>query len=207
MLSKIRRDIQDTRCLFALLLLLTLLPVRNLYLRTLSRSFRCLTPLARTALSLRCLKTLNSVELATIFHFPDQRHTPTSQLQRQMSKQVDGPTHMPDNGLLLGYNLFRGVKKEIRLGDVDRRRHSYIIGQTGTGKSGLLENLALQDMLDGKGFAFVDPHGDSAEKLLGMVPKERVEDVIYFSPGEMGRPIGLMLFEFETEEQKDFCLQ
>jgi hypothetical protein len=150
---------------------------------------------------------LNSVELATIFHFPDQRNTPTAQLQRQMSKQVDGPTHMPDKGLLLGYNSFRGVKKEIRLGEVDRRRHTYIIGQTGTGKSGLLENLALQDMLDGKGFAFVDPHGDSAEKLLGMVPKERVEDVIYFSPGDMERPIGLNLFEFETQEQKDFLIQ
>ena len=150
---------------------------------------------------------LNSVELATIFHFPDQRHTPTTQLQRQMSKQVDGPTQTPDTGFLLGYNLFRGVKKEIRLGDVDRRRHVYIIGQTGTGKSGLLENLALQDMLDGKGFAFVDPHGDSAEKLLGMVPKERVEDVIYFSPGDMARPIGLNLFEFETQEQKDFLIQ
>ena len=150
---------------------------------------------------------LNSVELATIFHFPDQRNTPTTQLQRQMSKQVDGPTQMPEKGLLLGYNLFRGVKKEIRLGEVDRRRHTYIIGQTGTGKSGLLENLALQDMLDGKGFAFVDPHGDSAEKLLGMVPKERVEDVIYFSPGDMERPIGLNLFEFETQEQKDFLIQ
>lgn len=150
---------------------------------------------------------LNSVELATIFHFPDQRHTQTTQLQRQASKQVDGPTQMPDSGLLLGYNLFRGVKKEIRLGDLDRRRHVYIIGQTGTGKSGLLENLALQDMLDGKGFAFVDPHGDSAEKLLGMVPKERVEDVIYFSPGDMARPIGLNLFEFDTDEQKDFLIQ
>jgi len=150
---------------------------------------------------------LNSVELATIFHFPDQRHTQTSQLQRQMSKQVDGPNHMSERGLLLGYNLFRGVKKEIRLGDVDRRRHVYIIGQTGTGKSGLLENLALQDMLDGKGFAFVDPHGDSAERLLGMVPKERVEDVIYFSPGDMERPIGLNLFEFDTQEQKDFLIQ
>lgn len=150
---------------------------------------------------------LNSVELATIFHFPDQRHTPTTQLQRQMSKQVDGPTQLPNGGLLLGYNMFRGVKKEIRLGDVDRRRHAYIIGQTGTGKSGMLENLALQDMLDGKGFAFVDPHGDSAERLLGMVPKERVEDVIYFSPGDMERPIGLNLFEFETDEQKDFLIQ
>lgn len=150
---------------------------------------------------------LNSVELATIFHLPDQRNTPTSQLQRQGSKQVDGPSFIPEKGLLLGYNVFRGLKKEIRLADSDRRRHSYIIGQTGTGKSVLLENLALQDMLDGKGFAFVDPHGDSADRLLGMVPKERVEDVIYFSPGDVENPIGLNLFEFETKEQKDFLIQ
>jgi hypothetical protein len=150
---------------------------------------------------------LNSVELATIFHFPDQRNTPTSQLQRQASKQVDGPSQMLNEGILLGYNVYRGVKKEIRLSETDRRRHVYIIGQTGTGKSGLLENLALQDMLDGRGFAFVDPHGDSAEKLLGMVPKERVEDVIYFSPGDMNNPVGLNLFEFENDEQKDFLVQ
>lgn len=150
---------------------------------------------------------LNSVELATIFHFPDQRSTATSQLQRQASKQVDGPSQMLDQGLLFGYNVFRGTKKEIRLGDTDRRRHVYIIGQTGTGKSGMLENLALQDMLDGKGFAFVDPHGDSVERLLGMVPKERVEDVIYFSPGDLQNPIGLNLFEFDTSEQKDFLIQ
>ncbi len=151
---------------------------------------------------------INSVELATIFHFPDQRNTPTSQLQRQSSKQVDGPTQMVEKGLLLGYNMFRGVKKEIRLGDVDRRRHVYIIGQTGTGKSVLLENLALQDMLDGKGFAFLDPHGDSAERLLSMVPRERVEDVIYFAPGDMlETPIGLNLFEFETNNQRDLLIQ
>lgn len=150
---------------------------------------------------------LNSVELATIFHFPDQKNTPTSQLQRQASKQVDGPTNLPDHGLLLGYNIFRGTKKEIRLTDNDRRRHMYIIGQTGTGKSVLLENLALQDMLDGKGFAFVDPHGDSAEALLSMVPKERTEDIIYFAPGEMDFPLGLNLFEFQYKEQRDFLIQ
>ncbi len=150
---------------------------------------------------------LNSVELATLFHLPDQKHTSTSQLQRQMSKQVDGPYQTLDEGFLLGYNVFRGVKKQIRLGTVDRRRHTYIIGQTGTGKSGLLENLALQDMLDGKGFAFVDPHGDSVKSLLGMVPKERVEDVVYFSPGDMDFPVGLNLFEFENVEQRDFLVQ
>lgn len=150
---------------------------------------------------------LNTVELATIFHLPDQSSIPTSQVRRQATKQVDGPTEMMDEGFLLGYNEFRGIKKEIRLGTVDRRRHTYVIGQTGTGKSKLLENLAYQDMMDGRGFAFIDPHGDSAEELLGMVPKERVEDVVYFSPGDMDMPIGLNLFEFEDQDQRDFLIQ
>ena len=150
---------------------------------------------------------LNTVELATLFHLPDQNSIPTSQVKRQMSKQVDGPTQVMDEGFLLGYNEFRGVKKQIRLSTNDRRRHTYIIGQTGTGKSVLLENLAYQDMMDGKGFAFVDPHGDSAESLLGKVPKERVEDIIYFNPGDMTNPVGLNMFEFEHPDQKDFLVQ
>ncbi len=150
---------------------------------------------------------LNTVELATIFHLPSHGSISTSQVQRQAAKQVDGPTEVMDEGFLLGYNEFRGNRKPIRLSNNDRRRHAYIIGQTGTGKSVLLENLAYQDMMDGKGFAFIDPHGDSAEKLLGMVPKERVEDVIYFSPGDMEMPVGLNLFEFETQDQQDFLIQ
>jgi hypothetical protein len=150
---------------------------------------------------------LNTVELATIYHLPNQSNIPTSQVQRQMAKQVDGPTQTMEEGFLLGYNEFRGVKKQIRLSTNDRRRHTYMIGQTGTGKSGLLENLAYQDMMDGRGFAFIDPHGDSAEKLLGMVPKDRVEDVIYFSPGDMENPVGVNLFEFETQDQRDFLIQ
>jgi hypothetical protein len=150
---------------------------------------------------------LNSVELATIFHFPDQRSIPTSQLSRQDSKQVDGPRNMPEDGLLLGYNVFRGVKKPIRLALGDRQRHMYVVGQTGTGKSTYLENLALQDMMSGNGFAFVDPHGDTAEKLLSMVPKSRTEDVIYFSPADMEYPMGLNLFEFHNTDQKDFIIQ
>ena len=150
---------------------------------------------------------LNSVELATLFHFPDQQNTPTSQLSRQSSKQVDGPRNMPDEGLLLGYNLFRGVKKPVRLALGDRQRHMYAVGQTGTGKSTFLENLALQDMINGDGFAFIDPHGDTAEKILAMVPKERTEDVIYFSPADMEYPMGLNLFEFNNPDQKDFLIQ
>jgi len=150
---------------------------------------------------------LNTVELATLFHFPDQRSTPTTQLERQDSKQVDGPRNMSDEGLLLGYNVFRGVKKPIRLSYSDRQRHMYAVGQTGVGKSTFLENLALQDMMAGNGFAFVDPHGDTAEKLLSMVPKERTEDVIYFCPSEMDYPMGMNLFEFQDADQKDFLIQ
>lgn len=150
---------------------------------------------------------LNSVELATVFHLPDQKSIPTSQVQRQMSKQVDGPTDIIEDGLLIGYNEFRGVKKPIRISDKDRRRHIHIIGQTGVGKSVLQENLAFQDMMSGRGFAFVDPHGDSAEALLSKVPKERVEDVIYFNPSDMDNPIGLNMFEFDHPDQKDFLVQ
>jgi hypothetical protein len=150
---------------------------------------------------------LNSVELATLFHFPDQNNIPTSQLTRQESKQVDGPRNVPDEGLLLGYNVFRGAKKPIRLSLSDRQRHMYVVGQTGVGKSVFLENLALQDMLSGNGFAFVDPHGDTVDKLLSMVPKERTEDLIYFSPAEMEYPMGLNLFEFRNPDQKDFLIQ
>jgi hypothetical protein len=150
---------------------------------------------------------LNVVELATIFHFPDSSNVPTTQLERQASKQTDGPRNMLDEGLLLGYNVFRGIKKQVRLSEDDRRRHMYVVGQTGTGKSKFLENLALQDMLEGRGFAFVDPHGDSAEVLMGLVPKERTEDVIYFSPADMEYPSGLNLFEFKDQEQKDFLIQ
>ena len=150
---------------------------------------------------------LNAVELATIFHFPDQRSIPTSQLERQGSKQVDGPRNIPDGGMMLGYNIFRGVKKPIRLAIGDRQRHMYVVGQTGTGKSTFLEGLAYQDMVNGDGFAFVDPHGDSAELLLSMVPKERTEDVIYFCPADMDYPLGLNLFEYNSPDQKDFLIQ
>ncbi len=150
---------------------------------------------------------LNSVELATLFHLPDSQFINTSSVTRQHSKQVDGPVQLPTEGLLFGYNEFRGVKKEIRLSPEDRRRHSYILGQTGTGKSTLLENLAVQDMLAGNGFAFIDPHGDTAERLLGMVPKSRAEDVIYFNPSDTEYPVGLNLFEFNDPSQKDFIVQ
>ena len=150
---------------------------------------------------------LNSVELASIFHLPSQNSIPTSQVERQRTKQVDGPTKLMDEGIILGVNEFRGEQKVIRLGTKDRQRHTYIIGGTGMGKSVLLTNLAYQDMCDGRGFCFIDPHGDAVETILSKVPPERMDDVILFEPGNLDNPVGMNMFEFNSEDQKDFIVQ
>ena len=149
---------------------------------------------------------LNSVELASVFHLPSQKDIPTSQVKRQATKQVDGPTEVVEEGLILGVNEFRGEQKIIRLSPKDRLRHTYIIGQTGTGKSVMLKNLAYQDLMEGRGFALIDPHGDLAEDLLGLVPPERVEDVIYFNPSDKNSPVGLNMFEISDPDQMDFVI-
>ncbi len=150
---------------------------------------------------------LNSVELASVFHLPEQKSIPTSQVERQLTKQVDGPARLATEGVLLGINEFRGNKKAIYLDDKNRRRHMYVIGQTGMGKSVFLENIAFQDMCDGRGFAFIDPHGDAVEALLKRVPEERIDDVIYFDPSDIEHPVGMNMFEYATEDQKDFIVQ
>ena len=150
---------------------------------------------------------LNSVEMASIFHLPEQSAIPTTSVERQLVKQVDGPARLATEGLFLGTNEYRGNKKAIYLQEKDRRRHVYIIGQTGMGKSVFLENLAFQDMCDGRGFAFIDPHGDAVEALLKRVPEERIDDVIYFDPADIEHPVGMNMFEFTHEDQKDFIVQ
>lgn len=150
---------------------------------------------------------LNSVEIASIFHLPSQNAIPTSQVERQATKQVDGPAKLAEDGVILGVNKFRGEEKIIRLRDKDRRRHTYVIGSTGMGKSILLTNIAYQDMCDGRGFAFIDPHGDAIELLLSKVPQERMDDIIVFEPGNMDNPVGMNMFEFQSEDQKDFIVQ
>ena len=150
---------------------------------------------------------LNSVELASVFHLPEQNAIPSSSVERQLVKQVDGPAKLASEGLFLGTNEYRGNQKPIYLQEKDRRRHMYVIGQTGMGKSVFLENLAFQDMCDGRGFAFIDPHGDAVEALLKRVPQERIDDIIYFDPADIEHPVGMNMFEFTTEDQKDFIVQ
>lgn len=141
----------------------------------------------------------NTEELATIYHLPNQ-DVQTPHIQWLLSKKSAAPQELPSQGLYLGISQFRGQEKKIFLPEDDRRRHTYIIGQTGTGKSEFLKFMAQQDIQAGRGLAFIDPHGDAVEDLLSMVPKERAEDVIYFSPGDRDRPMGLNILDVATEE-------
>ena len=150
---------------------------------------------------------LNTQELATIFHLPSQASIPSSGVERQMTKQVDGPASLITDGVLIGRNEYRGAIKEIKLSVNDRRRHMYVIGASGMGKSVFLKNIAYQDMVEGKGFCFIDPHGDVTEELLSMVPEDRIDDVIYFDPSDMEFPIGMNMLEAKTPEEKDFIVQ
>ena len=150
---------------------------------------------------------LNSVELASLFHLPDQANISASQVERQASKQIDGPRDLPDEGLKVGENVYRGVRRPIYMAVPDRRRHTYIVGQTGTGKSVLLENMIAQDIDQGAGLAIVDPHGETIEHILPRIPEHRLDDVIYFNPANMDYPMGLNIFEHDSPDQQDFLIQ
>jgi len=146
---------------------------------------------------------LNSEELATIFHFPNRQIT-TPHIHWLHSKTAPAPAEIPQEGLYVGQSVYRGVNRKIYIGDDDRRRHLYIIGATGTGKTELLKDMIMQDIKSGKGVCFMDPHGDAVEDILKLIPPERAEDVIYFRPSDTERPMGLNLLEANTEDQKHF---
>lgn len=145
----------------------------------------------------------SAAELTSMYHFPN---TPIEipGLQTVKAKESAPPSDAPKEGLLLGYNLFRGVETPIRFLREDRRRHFYIIGQTGTGKSNFLKGLVAQDIQNGEGVCVIDPHGDFAEHALAAVPDSRLEDVIYFDPGDTARPMGMNMLEYDPRfpEQK-----
>jgi len=149
--------------------------------------------------------TLTPDELASIFHFPN-KSVETPHIFWLSAKRAPAPDKIPTSGLYLGRSVFRGTIRPVYLGEDDRRRHMYIIGRTGTGKTELLKSLMLQDILAGKGLAFIDPHGDAAEELLQLIPAERAEDVIYFDPSDTGRPFGMNMLEAYSEEQKHFVV-
>lgn len=149
--------------------------------------------------------TLNSDELATIYHLPNKT-VETAHIYWLNAKRAPAPSQVPTSGLYLGKSRYRGIERPIYISDEDRRRHIYIIGKTGTGKSQLLEEMIVQDIGAGNGVAVVDPHGDLIDGVLSRIPPERAEDVIYFDPSDSERPMGLNMLEARTEEQKHYVV-
>ena len=150
---------------------------------------------------------LNFKELATIYHLPTYIKD-FSQIKSQPFTSVPAPLNLPQTGLFLGVNDYRHLHTKIFLPNEDRLRHLYIIGQTGTGKSVLLKNLILQDIHNGDGCCFIDPHGEDLIDILSAIPKERWDDVIYFDPANTDRPMGLNMLEYDRSkpEQKTFVI-
>ncbi|MBI2416282.1 MAG: type IV secretion system DNA-binding domain-containing protein [Candidatus Kerfeldbacteria bacterium] len=149
---------------------------------------------------------LNTKEMTTLYHMPLPT-TETPNIRWLLSKKAAPPFNMPKEGVILGEVEYRGIKTAVRIKRADRQRHLYVIGQTGSGKSVMLSSLAIQDINNGEGVCVIDPHGDLVEDVLEHIPKHRADDVVIFNPGDIERPVGLNMLEYDTDEQKDFAVQ
>jgi hypothetical protein len=163
---------------------------------------------------------LSASEVASIYHFPYGRVALSEGVVQSTSKTLPAPNAMKRNNqngsydVVLGQNVYHGKLLNIGLTKEERKRHMYIVGGTGNGKTTLLEYAIEQDIRKGKGVAVIDPHGDLAQKILNYIPKERLKDVIYFNPSDLEFPVGINLLELpkgltesELLNEKDFVTE
>ena len=148
---------------------------------------------------------LNFHELASVFHFPAATQD-ASQLKQAKSGSAPAPMDMGNKGILLGYNDYRGKITPIHFAPEDRLRHFYTIGQTGSGKTQMFLKMIIQDIQNGDGCCFIDPHGSDVQTILANIPPERMDDVIYFDPSYIDRPMGLNMLEYDTSRPQQKSL-
>lgn len=150
---------------------------------------------------------LSSSELSDLYHFPDTSLTKTEGLVKSRSRDLPSPLSLKgDNAqldVIVGMNEFDGELSPIGMTLSQRERHTYVIGKTGTGKTTLLTNSIYQDMVNGKGLAVLDPHGDMFQELLGIVPEDRQQDVVVFDPSDDQFPVGLNILDPGIEFDND----
>ncbi|MBU1446383.1 type IV secretion system DNA-binding domain-containing protein [Patescibacteria group bacterium] len=151
----------------------------------------------------KCL--LTPEELASLFHFPSSRYNYTPVINWLQYKVVSAPLDLPQGGIYLGNNVYRGKSRKVHILAEDRTRHHYIIGKSGAGKSVFISFMARQDIRNGDGVCVIDPHGDLIEDILTYIPKERAKDVIVFNPADQERPMGLNILEANTPEEQDLA--
>ncbi len=152
---------------------------------------------------------INLSEATTLIHFPATSEGKAApQLKQNKAGTASPPLDLPTSGTLIGINRHRGEETSVYVGAEDRMRHFYVIGQTGTGKTTLLKNMIVQDIKDGSGVCFIDPHGSDVQDILANIPQERFKDVIYFDPADTTRAMALNMLEFDHNfpEQKTFVV-
>lgn len=177
------------------------------------------------------IQPLSLAELTAMCHLTGQGVSTSRELKQSRSKRVaaplevasdtgvtpsheaeDGtqppPASLEGEGIVLGKNSFGGSEKYVRFLGEDRMRHFYEIGQTGTGKTNLMKNMIIQDIKNGEGCCYIDPHGSDIQDILAAIPEERYDDVIYFDPAYTQRPMGLNMLEYDPTypEQKTFVV-
>ncbi|MFA5029309.1 MAG: type IV secretion system DNA-binding domain-containing protein [Patescibacteria group bacterium] len=149
---------------------------------------------------------LNTEELTSLWHLP-LPNTEVPNILWLQARKLPPPVNMPPEGIILGENVYRGQQTIVRMKDADRRRHMYIIGMTGTGKSTTMATMAIQDIRAGKGVCVIDPHGSLMEEIIPHIPEERFEDVIIFDPADVERPLGLNMLEAKSSYEMDTAAQ
>lgn len=151
---------------------------------------------------------LSLTELSTLIHFPSNGITASPQFKQSHANTAPAPNDIPLEGTIMGINRHRNTERTIHMTELDRMRHLYVIGQTGTGKSKFLTNLIIQDIQQGNGVCMIDPHGTDIEDVLGAIPPEREKDIIYFDPSRMDSAVGLNMLEYDESkpEQKTFVV-
>jgi len=142
--------------------------------------------------------TLSTSELSDLYHFPYTSTTKTENLSKLHSRELPAPLSLKqktESDIYFAKNTYGGTETKIGLTTDERRRHVYVIGATGTGKSTMLLSMIEQDILNNKGLCVIDPHGDLIEQILSVIPRERIPDVVYFNPDDISYPMGINLLE------------
>ncbi|MDP2720442.1 MAG: type IV secretion system DNA-binding domain-containing protein [bacterium] len=145
---------------------------------------------------------LNTEELASIFHLPNLSvETPT--ITWTGAKKGEPPLNLPlSEATVIGETIFRDDQIRFGIKKADRRKHVYIIGKTGTGKSTLIKNMIIQDMRAGEGVAVLDPHGQLIDEILDFVPENRLDDVVIFNPADADYPVSLNMLQIVDPRQR-----
>jgi len=177
--------------------------LNTLILNTVKNSSDVYNEMRQRVLNTATEDIMNIEELASLFHLPNTI-AGVSSLFFSTTTKLPPPANLEyEKGIIFGETDYRGDKRIFGIDKIDQRRHVYIIGKSGTGKSSLLNNMIVSDIQSGKGVGVIDPHGELADMILDYIPEERIDDVVFFNPGDMDFPIGFNPLYLKDKNQRD----